>query len=147
MTQVYLALYKGRKQGTSPKELAQRLMDWAVRWVTRGQYSHCEIATAACAAKPCRCRLTSGICWKSAMWMRMTKCGRYSNKHAVQNTITAVHWAWCCLYLCGSQRSGGFAQNGARQHLEWWSLKSLARTALLSIFQTAFWERKECTKH
>nr|DAN83254.1 MAG TPA: cysteine peptidase [Caudoviricetes sp.] len=44
MTQVYLALYKGRKQGTSPKELAQRLMDWAVRWATRGQYSHCEIA-------------------------------------------------------------------------------------------------------
>lgn len=34
MTRVYLALYKGRK----------RLMDWAVRTATRGQYSHCEIA-------------------------------------------------------------------------------------------------------
>lgn len=34
MTQVYLALYKGRK----------RLMDWVVRTATRGQYSHCEIA-------------------------------------------------------------------------------------------------------
>jgi hypothetical protein len=44
MTQVYLALYKGRKQGTSLKDWAQRLMDWAVRWATDGQYSHCEIA-------------------------------------------------------------------------------------------------------
>lgn len=34
MAQVYLALYKGHK----------RLMDWAVRTATRGQYSHCEIA-------------------------------------------------------------------------------------------------------
>ena len=44
MTQVYLALYKGRKRGKSPRELWQRLMDWAVRWATNGQYSHCEIA-------------------------------------------------------------------------------------------------------
>ena len=44
MTRVYLALYKGRKRGTSPRELWQRLMDWAVRIATRGQYSHCEIA-------------------------------------------------------------------------------------------------------
>ncbi|WP_369586096.1 hypothetical protein [Kingella oralis] len=44
MTQVYLALYKGRKRGKTPRELWQRLMDWAVRAATRGQYSHCEIA-------------------------------------------------------------------------------------------------------
>ena len=44
MTQVYLALYKGRKRGKTPRELWQRLMDWAVRWATNGQYSHCEIA-------------------------------------------------------------------------------------------------------
>ena len=44
MTQVYLALYKGRKRGKTPRELWQRLMDWAVRWATSGQYSHCEIA-------------------------------------------------------------------------------------------------------
>ena len=43
MTQVYLALYKGRKRGKTPRELWQRLMDWAVRAATRGQYSHCEI--------------------------------------------------------------------------------------------------------
>lgn len=36
MTRVYLALYKGRKRGTSPRELWQRLMDWAVRIATRG---------------------------------------------------------------------------------------------------------------
>ena len=44
MAQVYLALYKGRKRGKTPRELWQRLMDWAVRWATSGQYSHCEIA-------------------------------------------------------------------------------------------------------
>ena len=44
MTQVYLALYKGRKRGKSPRELWQRLTDWAVRTTTGGQYSHCEIA-------------------------------------------------------------------------------------------------------
>ena len=44
MTQVYLALYKGRKRGKTPREQWQRLMDWAVRAATRGQYSHCEIA-------------------------------------------------------------------------------------------------------
>lgn len=44
MAQVYLALYKGRKRGKTPRELWQRLMDWAVRWATNGQYSHCEIA-------------------------------------------------------------------------------------------------------
>ena len=44
MTQVYLALYKGRKRGKTPHEQWQRLMDWAVRWATNGQYSHCEIA-------------------------------------------------------------------------------------------------------
>lgn len=44
MTQVYLALYKGRKRGKTPREQWQRLMDWAVRWATNGQYSHCEIA-------------------------------------------------------------------------------------------------------
>ena len=46
MTQVYLALYKGRKRGKTPREQWQRLMDWAVRWATNGQYSHCEIAVA-----------------------------------------------------------------------------------------------------
>lgn len=44
MTQVYLVLYKGRKRGKSPRELWQRLTDWAVRTATGGQYSHCEIA-------------------------------------------------------------------------------------------------------
>ena len=44
MTQGYLALYKGRNRGKTPREQWQRLMDWAVRWATNGQYSHCEIA-------------------------------------------------------------------------------------------------------
>nr|DAQ93033.1 MAG TPA: cysteine peptidase [Caudoviricetes sp.] len=44
MTQVYLALYKGRKRGKNPRQLWQRLTDWAVRTATHAQYSHCEIA-------------------------------------------------------------------------------------------------------
>ncbi|MDK9603505.1 hypothetical protein [Lelliottia wanjuensis] len=40
MKQVYLAFYKGR---TDHHGLA-RLSDWLTRWVTRGDYSHCELA-------------------------------------------------------------------------------------------------------
>lgn len=46
MSKVYLALYKGRKSGRTPKALAMRLADWVIRKATRGIYSHCEIALA-----------------------------------------------------------------------------------------------------
>ena len=46
MAKVYLALYKGRKSGRTPKALAMRFADWVVRKATRGIYSHCEIAVA-----------------------------------------------------------------------------------------------------
>ncbi|XXQ68951.1 hypothetical protein ACKLNO_03590 [Neisseriaceae bacterium B1] len=41
---VYLALYKGKKSGKGAKVQLARLMDWLIRKITRGQYSHCEIA-------------------------------------------------------------------------------------------------------
>ncbi|XXQ68982.1 hypothetical protein ACKLNO_03755 [Neisseriaceae bacterium B1] len=41
---VYLALYKGKKTGKGINVWAARLCDWAIRTITRGQYSHCEIA-------------------------------------------------------------------------------------------------------
>lgn len=44
MSKVYLALYKGRKSGRTPKALAMRFADWVIRKATRGIYSHCEIA-------------------------------------------------------------------------------------------------------
>lgn len=45
MTQsVYLALYKGKKSGKGVRVWAARLCDWTIRKLTRGQYSHCEIA-------------------------------------------------------------------------------------------------------
>lgn len=47
MSKVYLALYKGRKSGRSPKALAMRFADWVIRKATRGQYSHCEIVVEA----------------------------------------------------------------------------------------------------
>lgn len=46
MSKVYLALYKGRKSGRTPKALAMRFADWVIRKATRGIYSHCEIALA-----------------------------------------------------------------------------------------------------
>ena len=44
MKKVYLALYKGHKDGKGAKVQLARLTDWAVRKITHGQYSHCEIA-------------------------------------------------------------------------------------------------------
>lgn len=44
MTQVYLALYKGRKTGKTPTALLARFSDWLTRKLTKGIYSHCEIA-------------------------------------------------------------------------------------------------------
>lgn len=41
---VYLAFYKGRKTGRTPKALAMRFADWAIRTATGSPYSHCEIA-------------------------------------------------------------------------------------------------------
>lgn len=46
MSKVYLALYKGRKSGRTPKALAMLFADWVIRKATRGIYSHCEIALA-----------------------------------------------------------------------------------------------------
>lgn len=44
MTKVYLALYKGRKSGWTPKALTMRFVDWSIRKATHSGYSHCEIA-------------------------------------------------------------------------------------------------------
>ena len=43
---VYLALYKGRRDGAwyQPKVAAARLSDWIIRTLTRSPYSHCELA-------------------------------------------------------------------------------------------------------
>ena len=46
MTAVYLALYKGRRDGAwyRPGVAAARLSDWIIRTLTGSQYSHCELA-------------------------------------------------------------------------------------------------------
>ncbi|WP_424585420.1 enoyl-CoA hydratase [Volucribacter amazonae] len=46
-TQVYLAFYKGKKQGWKPKAVIARLSDWLTRKLTKGIYSHCEIVIKA----------------------------------------------------------------------------------------------------
>ena len=80
MTAVYLAIYKGRRDGAwyRPGVAAARLSDWIIRTLTGSPYSHCELAvliptqpcliaihpasaTAVCGSKPCRCRPKSGI--------------------------------------------------------------------------------------
>ena len=42
--QIYLALYKGNRDGTGWRVWAARFTDWLTRILTRGRYSHCEIA-------------------------------------------------------------------------------------------------------
>ena len=42
--QIYLALYKGRRDGTGWRVWAARFTDGLTRVLTRGRYSHCEIA-------------------------------------------------------------------------------------------------------
>ena len=42
--QIYLALYKGRRGGTGWRVWCARATDWLTRVLTRGKYSHCEIA-------------------------------------------------------------------------------------------------------
>ena len=46
MTAVYLALYKGRRDGAwyRPGVAAARLSDWIIRTLTGSPYSHCELA-------------------------------------------------------------------------------------------------------
>lgn len=41
---IYLALYKGRRDGSGWRVWCARATDWLTRALTRGQYSHCEIA-------------------------------------------------------------------------------------------------------
>ncbi|MBE2895561.1 hypothetical protein HPC38_01555 [Pasteurellaceae bacterium HPA106] len=55
---VFLALYKGHKTGKSPKALMMRLSDWLTRKLTKGQYSHCEIAVLRDDGQYC-CRSSS----------------------------------------------------------------------------------------
>lgn len=46
MTAVYLALYKGRRDGAwyRPGVAAARVSDWIIRTLTGSPYSHCELA-------------------------------------------------------------------------------------------------------
>ncbi len=48
---ICLALYKGRRDGTGTQVWAARFSDWLTRKLTRGQYSHCEIAVDTGAAQ------------------------------------------------------------------------------------------------
>ena len=41
---IYLALYRGRRNGTGWRVWFARAADWLTRVLTRGKYSHCEIA-------------------------------------------------------------------------------------------------------
>lgn len=44
--QVYLALYKGNRSGKGFAVLIARLGDWLTCKLTKGKYSHCELAVA-----------------------------------------------------------------------------------------------------
>ncbi|HHK5575189.1 TPA: hypothetical protein ACQUH4_001979 [Neisseria cinerea] len=40
---IYLALYKGRRDGSGWRVWCARFTDWLTRQLTRGRYSHCEV--------------------------------------------------------------------------------------------------------
>ena len=40
---IYLALYKGRRDGSGWRVWSARFTDWLTRQLTRGRYSHCEV--------------------------------------------------------------------------------------------------------
>ena len=42
--QIYLALYKGHRDGSGWRVWCARATDWLTRVLTRGRYSHCELA-------------------------------------------------------------------------------------------------------
>lgn len=42
--QIYLALYKGNRDGSGWRVWLARATDWLTRVLTRGRYSHCELA-------------------------------------------------------------------------------------------------------
>ena len=42
--QIYLALYKGNRDGSGWRVWCARATDWLTRVLTRGKYSHCELA-------------------------------------------------------------------------------------------------------
>ena len=44
MNKVYLAMYKGRRDGRGMNVWIDRFVDFVVRTITRSPYSHCEIA-------------------------------------------------------------------------------------------------------
>ena len=77
---IYLALYKGNREGWSIASVKARFGDWITRKITRGIYSHCEIAVpcsnggyacysssirdaAACASSKWICRLKRPDRW------------------------------------------------------------------------------------
>lgn len=43
MSNVYLALYKGRRSGKGLNVRLSQFSDWLTRKLTKGQYSHCEL--------------------------------------------------------------------------------------------------------
>lgn len=44
MNKVYLAMYKGRRDGRGMNVWIDRFVDFVIRTITRSPYSHCEIA-------------------------------------------------------------------------------------------------------
>ena len=94
MAKVYLALYKGRKTIKTPKDLAFRIIEWVIRKVTGGQYSHCEITVPVA--------FSDGLfdCYSSSFRDGGVRCKRMQ--------LPAEKWRWIInksswnvCFLCG----------------------------------------------
>lgn len=58
---IYLALYKGNREGKGFEVLKAKIGDYLTRKLTRGKYSHCEIAVKVKVDSPYYCCYSSSI--------------------------------------------------------------------------------------
>lgn len=98
MANLYLALYKGKKTGINPTALLARFSDWITRKLTKGPYSHCEIAIE-------RIEYTSGHhyehelhydCYSSSIRHLFVMAGYDVKRLTSPKKISGI---WCCLMV------------------------------------------------
>ena len=112
--QVYLALYKGRKTGLKPSDLIARCSDWLTRKLTKGAYSHCEIAVE-------RMEFTSGDhyehevvydCYSSSIRDGGVRCKQI-------DVTDSTKWDLVPLDCPTSQITAYFARTQGKKY-DWW---------------------------
>ena len=110
---IYLALYRGRRDGTGWLVWLARATDWLTRVLTRGRYSHCELAV--------RLPETAGEqeyeCYSASIRDKGVRCIAYGRKPKAKATTCPARSAWCSDYL--KTAVVGFAASGWARRWGW----------------------------